>query len=140
MWNNWKRLVWLFALTALFLLGAVGVSLAQTYRLSAPLPGGSTEVGTFADYTNSLFPFMLSLAAGLAFIMLIIGGLQYIAAAGNPSRISEAKSRIIHAVLGLLLAALSVVILRAINPDLVNLKIDVEPVGRFEDQGGGGGM
>lgn len=107
---------------------------SPVYELSAPIPGGVTETSSFGEYVGAIYPFGLSIAAGLAFIMIIVGGIQYIAAAGNTSQISDARSRIIHAVLGILLAALSFIILQAINPSLVNLNLDLTPV---EFEGGG---
>jgi len=52
--------------------------------------------------------------------MIVIGGVQWLFAAGNPTRIGKAKETIVAAVLGLLLAFVSVGMLRIINPDLVN--------------------
>ncbi|MFH1551531.1 MAG: hypothetical protein ABIC36_01465, partial [bacterium] len=50
-----------------------------------------------------------------AVIMLIIGGMRYITAVGNPSAIGDAKDIITNAIIGLILALLSWVFISAIN-------------------------
>lgn len=109
------------------------VVFAQTdYTLLAPLPGGSEQIpaGTegFVTYISQLFTFLLSAAAILALVMLVIGGLQYLGSAGNPQMISDAKGRITNALLGLLLAVAAWLILITINPALVSLNFVVTGV------------
>lgn len=113
------------------------------YTLSESIPGGSKagdKVDT-ATYFEDIFNFVLAAAAILAVIMIIVGGLQYIGAAGNPSVISDAKDRIYWAILGLILALASVLILQTINPDLLKLDFTVPSTttGTGGGSSGGGG-
>ncbi len=55
-------------------------------------------------------------------MMLIIGGMKYITAAGNMATVTDAKDIIWNAILGLLLALLSWVIVSTINPDVLYIK------------------
>lgn len=75
----------------------------------------------FPQYIRYLFLFGLSLIAFLALARMMIGGIQYILAAGNVSKVEDAKDTIQQALLGLGLLIASVLILRTINPDLISL-------------------
>jgi hypothetical protein len=102
-----------------------------TYNLLAPLPGGSNQVSgqsIFVDYAKQLFFFILTGAAVLAFMMIVMGGIEYMGGAGNPNTLKDARNRITNAILGLLLAVASYLILRTINQDLVSLKLDIPKV------------
>ena len=110
----------------LLLLPAFANGASLNYQLSAPLPGSNaTEVSTIAEYAPYLFPFLLSIAAGSAFVMFTYGAIRYMASAGNPSKTGEAKSIMTDAIIGLLLAIGSVLILRTINPALVELNLNI---------------
>lgn len=94
-----------------------------TYNLISPLPGGTNQLtgdNIFPAYARQLFAFILSAAAVLAFLMLVVGGMQYLSAAGNESWIKDAKSRIMSALFGLVLAAAAWLILNTINPALIS--------------------
>ena len=55
-------------------------------------------------------------------MMLIIAGMRYITAAGNSASVTDAKGMALSAITGLLLALLSFVIIKTINPDVLYLK------------------
>lgn len=76
----------------------------------------------FLSYARFLYPFALSVAAVLAVIMIIIAGLEMMTASEGLRE--DAKKKIWGAVLGLLLAVGTFLILRTINPQLLNLRID----------------
>lgn len=94
------------------------------YKLLAPLPQGTATVQAdatgFSTYMTQLFWFLLSAAVILALVMIVIGGVEYVGSAGNTSLLGDAKGRILNALLGLLLAFSSWLILNLINPDLVD--------------------
>ncbi len=94
------------------------------YKLAAPLPGGEPAVSNFTDYAQFLFPFLLSLASVLALVMFTLGAIQYMFSDGGAGN-KDGKDKMTSAVLGLLLAAGSVLILETINPNLITLKIDI---------------
>ena len=99
------------------------------YNLLAPLPGGTGRIETsngFITYGSQLFWFLLSAAIILALVMMVIGGVEYVGAAGNTSFLGDAKDRIINALLGLILALAAWLILNTINPELVNFQLDIE--------------
>lgn len=124
----------IFILAYIVLLATSSLVYAQdtSYHLAAPLPGPKDTLSQetpFTDYVKYLFPFLLSVAAFSALVMFVYGGIEYMASGGNPSRASAGKEKITDAILGLLLAVGSVLILRTINPKLVELNLDISPAG-----------
>ena len=75
------------------------------------------------DYVKKFYNFAVGAIAILAVIMIMIAGLQWIFAAGNPTTITTARSNITSAISGLVLILFSYVLLYTINPNLVNLSL-----------------
>ncbi|MCK4918896.1 MAG: hypothetical protein KAS01_00750 [Candidatus Pacebacteria bacterium] len=86
------------------------------------IPGIPTTGINLSTYLVGLYNFMLSVVGIVAVMMLIVAGMRYITAAGNAASVTDAKSIAGNAVVGLLLALLSFVILKTINPDVLYLK------------------
>lgn len=68
-----------------------------------------------------IFYVAMGLTAALAVTMLVVGGIRYISAAGNAGQQGRARQQITNAVIGLVLAISSILILRTINPDLTEV-------------------
>ncbi|MCC6323388.1 hypothetical protein IT400_01200, partial [Candidatus Nomurabacteria bacterium] len=92
----------------------------EDYTLLAPIGDttkidGTTKVG---DYLNTILLIAIGLCGALAVIMIVIYGVQYM---GDESVFgkTEAKSHIMAAIMGLLLALGAYTILNTINPNLV---------------------
>jgi len=98
---------------------------AQGYVPLAPLPGvpagQETDLG---GYLGAMFKIGIGLAGVFAVLMIIISGIQFIGGASSPSAHTEAKERMTNAILGLILALGSWLILNTVNPAL--LKTDLE--------------
>jgi len=109
-----------------------------------PISGGSSG-GTVTDpgaYIKNLYTIGVGIAGVLAVIMIIIGGIEFITSAANPSGRTDARKRIWAAVGGLLIALLSYIILNTINPNLVKFDISIGGTGGgapSSASGGGGG-
>lgn len=97
---------------------------AQGYSPLVQIPGVSLINGTtnLSLYLVGMYNFLLSIVGIVAVMMLIIGGMKYITAAGNQAAVSDAKDTIYNALFGLLLAILSWVIVAEINPDVLYIK------------------
>ena len=81
---------------------------------------------TLEQYIRTIYTFGLGLVSLFAVAIIIFGGIKYTVSAGNPSQIEDAKEWIKAALYGLLLLLGAVLILRTVNPKLINLKgIDV---------------
>ncbi|MEA2097827.1 MAG: pilin [Patescibacteria group bacterium] len=84
------------------------------------LPASGTV--NLSMYMLGLYNFILSIVGIVAVMMLIIGGMRYITAAGNSAAISDAKDIIQNAVVGLILALFSWIFIATINPDALYIK------------------
>jgi len=100
----------------------------KTWRLNES--GQAEEISVTQYYADSLpdfvkkfYTFSIGVIAIIAVLMIMIGGLQWIFAAGSATKISNAKSRIFAALAGLILALFSYVILNTLNPRLTNLEL-----------------
>ncbi len=89
--------------------------------LTIPL-GGLTEVNDPAQYISVFYEWGVSITGILAGIMIMIGGLLYLTAGGSPDRVLSAKNYISNALIGLILAMTSYLLLQTINPALLELK------------------
>ncbi len=121
-----------------------GVTSACTYKEKRSVNGSLQDVSRPCYYIESnlplfikkLYSFSIGIIAIIAVIMIMLGGLKWIYAAGNPSTISAAKSQIFSAVAGLTLALCSYVILNTINPELTNLKFTTpNPINVIAEKG-----
>ncbi|HEY4496044.1 MAG TPA: hypothetical protein VJC04_01665 [Candidatus Paceibacterota bacterium] len=106
--------------------------LALDYVPLAPLPVGESgapleKVTDAGVYIKGAFNLAIGVAAVLAIIMIVIGGIQYMSTESIGGKGAGLK-RIKDAVLGLLLALGSYVILLTINPALVNFSVNISEI------------
>lgn len=94
----------------------------QGINLQAPI-GGLSKVNNLGEYIAGLYRYSIVLAGILAGIMVTVGGLKWLMAAGNASIIESAKKTIFGALVGLILVFTSYIILNTVNPQLVSLKV-----------------
>ncbi len=78
--------------------------------------------GDLVAFINALDTFFYRLAIVLAVLMITIGGMQWLMAIGNSSKISNAKDTIQQAVIGLILAMTAILLFNQIDPSFTNLK------------------
>ena len=84
---------------------------------------GSESYATgIGRYIAAAFTFVVGAVGFLAVIMITIAGFQWLTAAGNPEKISGAKTTMLNAVMGVVLALLSYTILQIINPKLTEFR------------------
>jgi hypothetical protein len=102
-----------------------GSSNGGGYQPLAPIPGLNNidvQNGDLLSYVTAIFKLVLGIAGVLAVIMIIIGGLEYLTSESIQSK-SDGKDRIFNALKGLLIAAVSWILLNTINPDLLKFNI-----------------
>ncbi len=97
--------------------------------LEIPLPFIDQCPSTPADYLSGLYKLALAIAVIAAVAMITIAGIQYATSGDNASKQKEARNQITDAIIGLIILLASVLILRTINPDLVNLGKWLPPTG-----------
>lgn len=73
-----------------------------------------TSSGTLISAITDIVNALLTLAAVIAAIFVIIGGVRYITAQGDEDAIEAAKNTVIYAVIGVVVIALSAVIVNFI--------------------------
>lgn len=74
-----------------------------------------TELG---DILNRIITFLFGLIGGIAIILIVVGGIRYILAGGDPKATMAAKQTITFALIGLVIVLLSVVIVTIVGTTL----------------------
>ncbi len=112
-----------FALSSVLLLSS-----SIPYVLAAcPDPDHQVETGVGCVPTDApglaafLVRLVVGIAGGVALLLLIVGGAQFIASGGDPDSLDEAKEKITAAVSGLLLIIFSLLMLKIIGVDILGL-------------------
>lgn len=96
---------------------------AANFSVSPNLPGiSNVSTAGPAGWIRGFYNFALIISGILAFGAVVYGGIKYATSAGNASSQSEGRAWIWSALLGLLLLGAAYIILKTINPNLVNLQ------------------
>jgi len=93
------------------LLALPAVAMAQFAPVT---PFSGTSTGTLIQAITSIVNALLTLAAVVAAIFVVIGGIRYITAQGDEDAVAQAKNTVIYAVIGVIVIALSAVIINFI--------------------------
>ncbi|MHB0865857.1 MAG: hypothetical protein ACYC1Y_03095 [Minisyncoccota bacterium] len=101
----------------------------------APIPGLTDTSATsvisstsLANFFNNLYKYLIGLAAVLAVIEIIWGGIE-ISTKDSVSKQSDGRERITQAILGLILVLSPVLVFSIINPSILNLSLNLPPIG-----------
>lgn len=75
---------------------------------SLPMPAGTSTTG----YLNVILNIVFAIAASVAVLLIVINGLRYITARGDPGGTASAKNGVVYSLVGLLvvMVAYSIVI------------------------------
>jgi len=103
---------------------AINIPTVQISDVVISEGGGERHVDIpwLADYIIGVYRYAVFVGSILAAVMIMIGGIQWLTAGGNASRIGSAKTRITDATTGLILLVGSFLILVTISPDLVAMR------------------
>ncbi len=159
-----KKIITIIFLIAVFSTGGLFAftALAQenTYTVLTPLPGitsnscdpnlrlpdpnDSTKTipdpncqTTLAVYIPALFNILIAASAVTAVLMIVIGGFQYMSTDAVQGK-SAGKERIKNAIYGLVLVLSAWLILYTINPNLLNINLNIDAVTITAPTGAGG--
>lgn len=77
---------------------------------------GNEGLGVFGFYFNLLYPWAVGMAAAIAVLMAVIGGIQIIQAGSDTSKVSAGKNRLLISLGGLIIILASAIILNSLNP------------------------
>lgn len=117
----------LFIVAVLIILAAPALVSAQGYVPLVGIPGVTDPNTDFNTYVNILYALSISIAALLAVIKIVIGGVKWMMSDIVTNK-SEAKSDIRGALLGLLVVLAAVLIITVINPDILDANLTFEQV------------
>ncbi len=92
-----------FLLTSGLLLFVANPAMAQLSGVTDPLGG---KFGTVGDIITALMTSIYTIAAMLALLFLVWGGIRYMTARGDPKAMESAKQTITSAIIGLLIVLL----------------------------------
>ena len=95
-----------------------------SYAPLQPLPGsgGVVSTGNTVGYLQNIIFLVIGIAIVLAVLMLVIGGVQYMASDAFTQK-EDAKDRMTMAIFGLIIALGAYLLLNTINPDLVTFRL-----------------
>ncbi|PIT93218.1 MAG: hypothetical protein COU06_01210 [Candidatus Harrisonbacteria bacterium CG10_big_fil_rev_8_21_14_0_10_38_8] len=121
-----RKFLIIFLISFIFLgsaLPALAIGEPQPVDLNVPLPDGSGGFSSSLSpeaYIIGAYKWGVGLAVLLAVASITFAGVQYILSAGNVTSKESALGRLKSSVLGLVLLLGSFLILRTINPDILN--------------------
>lgn len=99
---------------------------ANDFEVNYPnLPFGDIALNsgsTLPQFIAYVFYFFITISGIIGVIAIVVGGFEFLASAGNETLISDAKDRIRSAVFGIILLFCIFILVRTINPDLINLR------------------
>ena len=107
--------------------GEVLIKTSLTVSGTNPCPGGKCEtaIGTFSsnpqDFVAQILTIAVGLAGGIAFILMVIGAIRVLTSTGNPQNVNAGRDMIIAALAGLLFIIFSVLILKFIGVEILDL-------------------
>ena len=109
---------------ALAPLPGVGDATGKVSFTSCVVNGATVQGAGFGCYVNSIIKIIIGLVGVFAVIMLIVAGIEIMTTASGGEKLAG-KSRAMNALFGLLLAVGAYTILNTINPNLVNLTVQI---------------
>jgi len=91
------------------------------------------EMTWINQYVAGIYNYAIGIVGILAAVVLMFGGLLWLTAGGNATRVGEAKAWIGASLTGLVIALTSYMILFQINPSLTNLKgINIDTIQKID--------
>ena len=101
-----------------------GLCSGANFDVTSNTAGACASTSTATDSINNLIHTViniLSVIVGVvAVVMIIIGGLRYVTSGGNDTSVTGAKNTILYAVIGLVIVALSQIMVRFILDKVAN--------------------
>ena len=73
-------------------------------------PTGLPKAEANQDTITTLLNIAFVIIGALAFLMILIAGLRYVMAQGDPGKVAEAKNMVLYSLIGLIIAALAATI------------------------------
>jgi len=102
---------------------AMSIVPASVFAADIPTVSPVTPSGnlTIESVLSMVIYWILGLTGGIAVLFLILGGLQYVTSSGNKDKAEQAKQTILYAVIGLIVIALSFVIVAFVSQNVAKV-------------------
>lgn len=113
---------WIFKATTLFAADKL------TYTLLANDIPGLADVTEPAEYLTGMVKVLIGFITALSVLVMVYAGVEHVAGAAKESSRSAAKEKMQGALLGLIIALISYIILSTINPDLLSLDLTISDI------------
>ena len=84
-----------------------------------PAGGGVPEISGILCVVVNIIDYLLTIAAAVAFIMIVVGGIQYMISGGDEKAITASKATLTYAVLGLIIILGAVLIVNSVLATLI---------------------
>lgn len=81
-----------------------------------------TDKSEFVDYVSYFFAFATSIGSVILIGVIIMAGINFILAGGDPSKVSQAKNRVKDGFIGLVILFFIYLILKTINPGIIAIE------------------
>lgn len=105
--------------------GKTGVALKECQKTC----GEAITKDSIGNYISAIYKYAIGVVGIIAAVVLMFGGVVWLTAGGNQTRISEAKAWIGASLTGVVIAMASYMILSTVNPETVKLRpISLPPV------------
>ncbi|MFH1656271.1 MAG: pilin [Candidatus Nealsonbacteria bacterium] len=101
-------------------------ALELEYPSFPPEASAPTSTTSLPDFVKYIFVFAIIISGFIALLVIVYAGFEYTASIGSPNKIQSAKDKINGAIIGLLILAVSWLILDTINPQLVIFRLPSE--------------
>jgi hypothetical protein len=82
---------------------------------------GCIETTNPVEFFKSMLMLGVGMAGGIAFLLILFGGLQIMTSAGNPEQLNAGRELVSASITGLLVIIFSLFILRFIGMDLIGI-------------------
>lgn len=105
----------------LFTSGVKGAEKLEINWPTAPGGKGLTPTSSLVDFVEYSYRWGILLGGLAAFFALVIAGFKYLTSVGDPTKMREARDRIMAAIIGLVLLLSTYLILNTLNPELTIL-------------------
>jgi len=82
---------------------------------------GCIDISSSEGFVTWLLPNLLGIMGGIAFLLMLVGGIQVIASSGDPEKLKSGQQLITSAIAGLIFAIFSLFIFRLIGVDILKI-------------------
>ena len=94
-----------------------GIRLLEPIGNTRSIPTvGNEGLGVFGYYFNTLYPWVIGMAAAIAVLNGVWGGIDIIQAGGDSAAVTAGKNKLLLSMAGLLIILASAIILTTLNP------------------------